>query len=134
MKKLFNQWSVTPCIAATVTTMDSYLEEKNLKISDAYQLSSHLSDLFTIRICDVRYPEAYSELCKLCKMEVFAKIVNGFQLITIFAKSSFLDVWQGSEYATINKSKWIFNQFARRFGSDSHQISLLILSEFKRIN
>ena len=33
-KKLFNQLSVTPCIAATVTTTDSYLEEKNLKISD----------------------------------------------------------------------------------------------------
>ena len=58
----------------------------------AYQLSSRLSDLFTIRICDVRYPEAYSELWKLSKMEVFAKIVNGFQPITIFAKSSILDV------------------------------------------
>ena len=29
----------------------------------------------------------------------FAKIVKGFQSLTIFAKSSILDVWQGSEYA-----------------------------------
>ena len=27
-------------------------------------------------------------------MEVFAQIVNGFQFLTIFAKSSILDVWQ----------------------------------------
>ena len=28
------------------------------------------------------------------------KIINGFQLLTIFAKSSILDVWKGSEYAS----------------------------------
>ena len=33
-------------------------------------------------------------------MEIFAKIVNGFQPLTIFAKSSILDVLQGSEYAS----------------------------------
>ena len=32
------------------------------------------------------------------KMELFAKIVNGNQPLTIFAKSSTLDVFQGSEY------------------------------------
>ena len=32
-------------------------------------------------------------------MEPFAKIVNGFQLLTIFTKSSILDVWQGYEHA-----------------------------------
>ena len=30
-------------------------------------------------------------------MERFAKIVNDFSPFTIFAKSSILDVWQGSE-------------------------------------
>ena len=35
------------------------------------------------------------------KMKVFEKIVDGFQLITIFAKSSILDIWQGSEYASV---------------------------------
>ena len=46
------------------------------------------------------FREAYSEPCKTCKMECFAKIVNGFQSLIIFAKCSNLDVWQGSEYAS----------------------------------
>ena len=29
-------------------------------------------------------------------MEFFPEIVNGFQVLTIFAKSSILDIWQGS--------------------------------------
>ena len=43
--------------------------------------------------------EAYSEPYQLSKMERFAKIINGFQPLTIFAKQSILDVWQDSEYA-----------------------------------
>ena len=35
-------------------------------------------------------------------MERFAKIVNGFQPLTISAKSSASDTWQGPEYALIN--------------------------------
>ena len=31
-------------------------------------------------------------------MDCFAKIVNVFQVLNIFAKGSILDVWQGSEY------------------------------------
>ena len=30
------------------------------------------------------------------------KIVNGFQLLTIFTKRSILAVWQGSKYASDN--------------------------------
>ena len=30
------------------------------------------------------------------------KIVNGFQPLTIFAKSTILDVWQGYEYTSEN--------------------------------
>ena len=33
-------------------------------------------------------------------MEYFAKKVSSFYLLTIFAKHSILDVWQGSEYAS----------------------------------
>ena len=36
--------------------------------------------------------ETYSEHSQRFKMELFAKIMNGFQPITIFAKSSILDV------------------------------------------
>ena len=39
-------------------------------------------------------PEAHSEPVK---MKCFAKIVND---LTIFAKHSILDVWEGSEYAS----------------------------------
>ena len=35
-------------------------------------------------------------------MELFAKTVNGFQLLTDFAKNSILDVCLGSEYAPVN--------------------------------
>ena len=44
--------------------------------------------------------EAYSEPCQTSKMEVFAKIVNGFSFLTIFLKLSILDVWQDSEFAS----------------------------------
>ena len=44
-------------------------------------------------------PEAYSESCQTRKMELFAKLVNGWKLLTIFAKSSNLGVWQDSEDA-----------------------------------
>ena len=33
-------------------------------------------------------------------MEVFAQIVNGFYFLTIFLKSSILDVWQDSQFAS----------------------------------
>ena len=34
-------------------------------------------------------------------MELFMEIVNGWKLLTIFAKSSILDIWLGSEYASV---------------------------------
>ena len=47
-------------------------------------------------------------------MEILTKIANGFQPPTIFTKSSILDAWQGSEYASLDaismisakNSKW----------------------------
>ena len=44
--------------------------------------------------------EAYSEPCQIAKIVRFAKIVNSFQSLTIFAKRSILDVSQGSEYSS----------------------------------
>ena len=41
--------------------------------------------------------EVYSDSFLTPKMELFAKITNSFQLLTSSAKSSILDVWQGSE-------------------------------------
>ena len=36
--------------------------------------------------------EEYSEPCQMWRMVLLAKTVNGFQLLTIFAKCSILDV------------------------------------------
>ena len=41
----------------------------------------------------------YSEPYQTSKMERFARVVNAFKPLTIFAERSILDVWQGSEYA-----------------------------------
>ena len=38
-------------------------------------------------------------------MEVFAKIVNGFQLFIIFSKSSIEDVLESSEYVSGNEKQ-----------------------------
>ena len=42
----------------------------------------------------------YSNPCQTSKMERFAKLVNGWKQLTIFAKSFILDVEQGSECAS----------------------------------
>ena len=44
--------------------------------------------------------EAYSEPSRTSKMKLFAKIDHGFQPLTIFLKSSILDVPLDSEYAS----------------------------------
>ena len=41
--------------------------------------------------------EAYVEPYQTSKMKLFAKMVKGFQPLTIFTKSFILDVWQGPE-------------------------------------
>ena len=46
------------------------------------------------------FAEAYSETGWTPKMELFAKIVNCFKPLTIFAKSSILDVRVGCVYAS----------------------------------
>ena len=44
--------------------------------------------------------DAYSEPCQISKLQLFAKKVNGFQPLTIFAKRFILNAWQGSAYAS----------------------------------
>ena len=43
--------------------------------------------------------------CPTPKMELLAKIVNGWKMLTIFSKHSILSVWKSSEYATVGKYK-----------------------------
>ena len=45
---------------------------------------------------------AHSELCQTLKMELVTKVDNVFKQLTIFAKRSILDIWQGSDYVSEN--------------------------------
>lgn len=44
--------------------------------------------------------EAYSELSQKSKMDIFAKILNNFQLLFTFEKSAVQNIWQGFIYTT----------------------------------
>ena len=44
--------------------------------------------------------EVYSEPCRASMMELCAKVINGFQTLTILAKDSIIDDWQGANYST----------------------------------
>ena len=47
----------------------------------------------------IRTAEVYLEPSRTSTTELFAKIVKGFQLLTIFIKTSILDTRLGFEYA-----------------------------------
>ena len=40
------------------------------------------------------------EPCQTSKMKCLTKKVNGFQPLSIYAKNSILDIWQGSDYVS----------------------------------
>ena len=65
----------------------SHLLEESLTENFIFCVVSHLES----RSLDDEVPEAYSEPCQICKMALFAKTI-GFQSLTIFAKSSILEV------------------------------------------
>ena len=52
------------------------------------------------------HQEAYSESRQKSKMKLFAEIVNSLQPLTIVAKSSVLDIWQGSSECAFSISNW----------------------------
>ena len=54
-------------------------------------------DFGRVHIC---LRKAYLKPCQTSEIKLFAKIVNGFHPLTIFAKSSIFDVWESSEYAS----------------------------------
>ena len=65
-------------------------KEKTILIIQPYFSSTLLLEL----------PETYLEPYQASKMERFAKMLNGFQLLTIFAKCTILYIRQGSEYTS----------------------------------
>ena len=44
-------------------------------------------------------------------MELFVKLVNGIKLLTIFTKSSVLDIWMGSKYTFVFWKYWKVKKF-----------------------
>ena len=78
-------------------------------------------------------PEVYSEPSRTSKVVLFAKIVNGFHLLTIFAKGSILDVRMGSEYASTSYYETKI-QKAEKMRNRSKQDKNYILRNFKNIN
>ena len=44
---------------------------------------------------------AFLELSQTSKIDVFVILVNVIKLLTIFTKSSILDVWMGSKYTSV---------------------------------
>ena len=44
--------------------------------------------------------EPYFQSCNASNMELFAKIVDGWKLLTIFEKSFILDIWRNSDYTS----------------------------------
>ena len=80
----------------------SYEEHWQLNISQGSEncvVSLLINLLLTYLInFKLRELEVYLEPCHTSKMDRFAKIVNSYKPLTIFAKRSILDIWQGSEY------------------------------------
>lgn len=55
---------------------------------------------FVSKIFFTCLPEVYSEPSKRSKMELFTKTANSWKPLAVFAKTSYLLVWEGSEYAS----------------------------------
>ena len=51
---------------------------------------------------NINIPKAYSEPRRTSKIELLANIVYGLEpSLTVFVKSSILDVWMGPEYTSV---------------------------------
>ena len=46
--------------------------------------------------------QVYLEPNQISTMKIFVKTVSGWKPLTNFAKSSILDFWMGSKYASVN--------------------------------
>ena len=84
---------------ATLTMLDTIIASRILDNTCIY-LAEYIFYHWT-------NPDAYTEHCQISKMELFDKTIK---LVTIFAKRSILDTWQGSKYASaIRVSKVVHN-------------------------
>ena len=73
------------------------------------------------------FPETYSELSKTSSMELFEKIVKSWKPLTIFAKTSILDIWQDSDYASdFSLLNLILNSFSSTWDFMAYTLTLNI--------
>ena len=82
--------------------------------------------------------DVHSEPSQRSEMELLAKIVNGWKLLTISAKSFILDVWLGIEYASepshyCLKQKFFFKDlFGQRLKRVSKSSGRILMNLFTR--
>lgn len=78
------------------------ISEKNRVVFSNFMVSNLCKRLCAVfKMKTEFFAGAHSETCPKCKIELFAKLVNGFQQLIICAKCSILDVSQGFEYASV---------------------------------
>ena len=85
-----------PYLGNSIETIPPFLLKHLLKLPNP---GSHQPSSLQLRSSDQlrsnrdqQQVETYSEPNQTSKMEFFAKIINGFQPLTIFAKRSFVDI------------------------------------------
>ena len=63
-------------------------------------------------------------------MELFTKIVNGSSFFTIIAKSSILDVWQGSEFPSELSNNLQKKLYIKQYSFVHGQIHMILISTY----
>ena len=97
---LFYLWRVYYIIIVNL-----YCNTRVLVVTNFYIQKNNHSRCFVLKIrysekcLKIPGTEAYSEPSQTSEMELFAEIDNSIRPLTIFAKSSILNIWLGSEYA-----------------------------------
>ena len=80
------------------------------------------------------FPNSRCEFRSLSnKMELFAKIVNGFYPLTILTEHSILDVWQDSEYASTNIEDYTFQKIINFYLYSAGTYTFWYLSKYGRL-
>ena len=112
-RKVF--WAKSKCILLLWRVFLSVLIFKLfvalLKFSSIFSyISTDINQIMSLEHA-VMFRDLVKTLPNIIRRSFFAKIVNGFQPLIIFAKNSVLDVWQGGEDASDNfLIRWIIDK------------------------
>ena len=94
-----------------------------------------LNGIGNLFVCErLKLLEAYSEPSWTSKMALFAKIFNSWKSLTIYAKSSILDVWLSSEYASASFFPKILHILLRKGVSRGKKLGKLRNEYFQMFN